>query len=142
MFADTLLRAEQMHLFRLLVWGGGSVMAGTLVFVAVAWRRPPTPLLQRFGIQMLAWGVLEVVYVAATWHGLALRDVSGATRLDRMLWFNLGLDVGGVAVGVTVAVAGWLRGRRPGAMGTGLGVIVQSTALFLINARLAAVISR
>lgn len=142
MFADTLLRAEQMHLFRLLVWGGGSVLIGTLVFTVVAWRRPATTMLRHFAVQMILWGVLEIAYVAVTWQGLGLRDVSGATRLDRLLWLNLGLDLGAMAVGATMALIGWLDGRRLGLLGSGIGVIVQATALFLINAQLAALISR
>lgn len=142
MFADTLLHAEQMHLFRLLIWGGGSVVIGTLVFAVVAWRRPATTMLRHFAGQMVIWGVLEVSYMAITWQGLGLRDVSGATRLDRLLWLNLGLDLGAVAVGATIALIGWLDGRRLGLLGAGIGVIVQAAALFLINAQLAALISR
>ncbi|MGA9836903.1 MAG: hypothetical protein WBQ26_06270 [Gemmatimonadaceae bacterium] len=142
MFADTLLRAEQMHLFRLLAWGGASVLVGTLVFVVLAWRRSTTSLLRHFGVQMLIWGGVEAAYAAATWHGLGLRDVSGATRLDRLLWFNLGLDAGGVGIGTAIAVSGWLHGRRPGALGAGTGLVLQGAALFLINAQLASVISR
>jgi len=142
MFADSLLRAEQMHLFRLLVWGGASVLAGTLVVVAVAWRRPATTLLRQFGIQMIAWGALEVIYVAVAWHGLGLRDLSGATRLDRMMWFNLGLDVGAAGIGAALALTGWGKDRRIGLVGAGMAVLLQSAALFLINARLVALIAR
>lgn len=141
MFADTLLRAEQMHVFRLLIWGSASIIVGTLIFVAITWRRPATALLRHFGVQMVVWGALEMVYAAATWHGLALRDVSGATRLDRAVWFNLGLDIGGVGIGAAIAIGGWIRDRRLGAVGAGIGVILQSAALFLINAELAVLIS-
>lgn len=142
MFADSLLRAEQMHLFRLLVWGGASVLAGTLVVVAVAWRRPATTLLRQFGLQMIAWGVLEVIYVVLVWHGLGLRDLSGATRLDRMMWFNLGLDVGAAGIGAALVLTGSGKEGRIGLVGAGMAVILQSAALFLINARLVALISR
>lgn len=142
MFADTLLRAEHLHLFRLLVWGAGGVLIGTAVFVFLAWKRPRASILRQFGIQMLVWGLLEIAYVALTWHGIRMRDVSGATRLDRMIWLNLGLDIGTVAVGGSIALLGWLNGRRPGLLGAGAGVILQGVALFLINAQLAAVISR
>lgn len=142
MFADSLLRAEQMHLFRLLVWGGASMLAGTLVVVAVARRGLTTTLLRQFGMQMMVWGALELVYVAAAWHGLGLRDLAAATRLDRLMWFNLGLDVGGVGIGAALALAGWSKQRRIGLVGAGMAVILQSAALFLINARLVALISR
>jgi Family of unknown function (DUF6992) len=142
MFADSLLRAEQLHLFRILVWGAASVLAGTLVFVGVAWRRPSTTLLRHFAIQLVAWGVIEVLYVAVAWHGLGLRDLAGAVRLDRHLWFNLGLEVGGIGIGATLVALSMGRERRIGLMGAGMAVILQCVALFLINARLAALISR
>lgn len=131
-----------MHLFRLLIWGGGSILVGTLVFVIVAWRRPATTILRHFALQMVVWGTLEIVYVAVAWQGLGLRDVSGATRLDRLLWLNLGLNLGALGVGATIAVIGWIDGRRLGLLGSGIGVVVQAAALFLINAQLAALISR
>jgi hypothetical protein len=142
MFADTLLSAEQMQLFRLIVWGGGSVLIGTLVFVLLAWRRPRTTMLRHFGLQMVIWGALELVYVAWAWHGLALRDVAGATRLDRLVWLNLGLDVGIVGAGAVTTAIGWVNGRRLALLGSGIGVVLQGAALFLINAQLAASISR
>lgn len=142
MFADTLLHAEQMHLFRLMVWAGGSVILGTLVFVVLAWRRPSTTLLRHFGVQMVVWGVLELAYVAWAWHGIGLRDVAGATRLDRLVWLNLGLDVGAVGLGMTTALIGWRLGRRLSLLGAGVGILLQGVALFLINAQLAASISR
>jgi Family of unknown function (DUF6992) len=142
MFADTLLHAEQLHLFRLLIWGGGSVLIGTLVFVLLAWRRPATTMLRHFAAQMVVWGALEAVYAGVRWPRLAMRDVSGATRLDRLLWLNLGLDLGAVAMGATLALLGWRDGRRLGRLGTGIAIIVQAVALFLINAELAALISR
>ncbi|MDE3126371.1 MAG: hypothetical protein KGL38_00105 [Gemmatimonadota bacterium] len=142
MFADSLLRAEQLHLFRLLAWGAASILAGTLVSVTVVWRRQATTLLRQFAIQTAAWGVLETAYVALAWHGLALRDLAGATRLDRHLWFTLGLEIGGMGIGATLVMLGAGRERRLWLMGAGMAVIVQCMALFLIDARLAALISR
>lgn len=142
MFADDLLRAEQMHLFRLLVWGGASVVAGTLIFVALAWRRPGTTILRHFAIQSIGWGALEVAYAAVAWHGVQMRDLAGATRLDRLLWFNLGLDLGLVTVGAAIGLLGWAYNRRLNLVGAGAGVVLQGAALFLINAQLASMISR
>ncbi|OYV62835.1 MAG: hypothetical protein B7Z72_14765 [Gemmatimonadetes bacterium 21-71-4] len=142
MFADSLLRAEQIHLFRLLVWGAASILAGTLVHLAVVWRRQATLLLRQFAIQLAVWGVLEVTYVAVAWQRLGLRDLAGATRLDRHVWFSLGLEVGGLGVGATLVLLGAGRERRLGLVGAGMAVILQCSALFLIDARLAALISR
>jgi hypothetical protein len=41
--------------------------------------------------------------------------------------------VGYVAVGVTLALTGWVVGRRLGAVGAGAGVVVQGAALFLLD---------
>jgi hypothetical protein len=76
------------------------------------------------------------------WRGLALRDVAGATRLDRILWLNIGLDVGYVAVGLTLALLGWALGRRLALVGAGMGVIVQGLGLVVLDAWFAAAIAR
>lgn len=135
MFADTLLAFERAHLVRLLAWGAGSVLAGTMLLALVAVRRAagPTPLLWHFAVQTAAWGAVDLALALWARRGLALRDNAGARELERLLWLNLGLDVGYVAVGVTLALTGWIVGRRLGAVGAGLGVIVQGTALFLLD---------
>ncbi len=141
MWSDTLLVAERAHLVRLLVWGAGSVLAGTLLLALVA-RRGNPPLLLHFAVQCAAWGAIDLVLVALAWRGLALRDVAGATHLDRLMWLNCGLDVGYVAVGVTLAWVGWAIGRRLGLVGAGAGVVVQGLALLVLDARFIAVMTR
>lgn len=135
MFADTLLAFERAHLVRLLAWGAGSVLAGTLLLALVAARRAagPAPLLWHFAVQTVAWGAIDLALALWAQRGLALRDNAGARALERLLWLNLGLDVGYVAVGVTLALTGWIVGRRLGAVGAGLGVVVQGAALFLLD---------
>jgi hypothetical protein len=39
-----------------------------------------------------------------------------------------------VAVGATLAIAGWRLGRRPGAVGAGVAIIVQGIALLVFDA--------
>lgn len=154
MWSDSLLLAERSHLLRLLAWGVGSVVAGSLILVVliVAARRAArggeggdaagaSPLLTHFAIQTAAWGAVDLALAAAAWRGLAMRDAYGAARLDHMLWLNAGLDIGYVAVGVTLAVAGWLLGRRLGAVGAGIGVVVQGVALLALDAKFIAVIA-
>jgi hypothetical protein len=137
MWADTLLAAERAHLLQLLAWGMASILAGSAL---VAWLRAGSrrsPLLEHFAIQIAAWGAVDLALAS-----LAPRDVAGATRLDRFLWLNVGLDVGYVLVGVTLLVTGWRLGRRFGLVGAGLGVVVQGTALLLLDLLLASRISR
>ena len=116
MWSDTLLALERAHLFRLALWGGGSVLAGTLLLALLALRARRgaggSPLVHHFAIQTAAWGAIDLGLVAFAGRGLALRDQTGAAELERFLWLNLGLDVGYVGVGVTLAVAAWSLGRR------------------------------
>ena len=142
MWADTLQAAEHAHLVRLLVWAAASVLVGTAV---LAWMRASgrhSPLLRHFAIQTAAWGAVNATLAAGFMARLAPRDVASATRLDRVLWLNIGLDGGYVLVGVTLATLGWRAGRRLGLVGAGMGVIVQGGALTLLDLVLAARISR
>jgi hypothetical protein len=149
-WSDTLLLAERAHLVRLLAWGAGSVVAGGAILVALLavgrQRRAgdavrASPLVTHFAVQTAAWGAIDLALAALAWRGLAMRDADAALRLDRMLWLNVGLDVGYVGVGVTLAVTGWLLGRRLGAVGAGVGVVVQGAALLVLDAKFIAVIA-
>lgn len=142
MFSDTLLLAERAHLNRILVWGAASVLVGTLLLAFVTARRVGSPLLLHFAVQTAAWGAIDLVIALVARRGLALRDVSGATRLDRFVWFNNGLDVGYVAVGLTLAIVGWQLGRRLGLVGAGVGIVVQGLALLVLDLRFSNTLAR
>ena len=133
MWADTLLALERAHLERLLWWGAASVAVGLLLLGALRARGAASPLLRHLAIQTAAWGAVDVALALNAWRGLRLRDHAGATTLDRLLWLNLGLDAGYVGIGATLALTGWLVGRRLGAVGAGLGVVVQGAALFVLD---------
>ncbi len=136
MWADTLFALEQGHLLRLAVWGGASVLAGSIVVAVLAMRGSRAPMLRHFAIQTAAWGAIDLGIVLWSWHGLVMRDFAGAQTLLNFLWLNTGLDVGYVAVGATLAITAWRWGTRVGAIGAGLGVVVQGAALFLLDLRL------
>jgi len=85
MFADTLLDLERSHLLALLLWAGASVLTGTGILAMLAIRRATSPLLSRFALVTVAWGAAELIAVAVQWPSLTLRDLAGATRLDRLL---------------------------------------------------------
>jgi hypothetical protein len=142
MWADTLLAAERAHALRLLVWGGGSMLAGTALLAWLHTGRRRSALLEHFGIQTAAWGAVVLVLGLLARAMLAPRDLAGATRLDRLLWLNVGLDVGYALVGMTLAVVGWRLGRRFGLVGAGLAVVLQGIALALLDLVLAGQISR
>ena len=141
MWADTLLAAEGYHLHRLLLWGAASAVTGTLLLFTI--RRPHrSPLIHQFAVQCVAWGAIDAALAVAGLRSLSLRDLGAATQLDRFLWLNLGLDTGYVAVGATIALCGWLLGRRYGAVGAGTAVVVQGLALFLLDARFLLLLER
>ena len=135
MWSDTLLALERAHLLRVALWGGGSVLAGSLLLalLAIRGRLAASALVKHFAIQTAAWGAVSLALVAAAWRGLALRDHAGATQLERVLWLNIGLDAGYVGVGATLAVAAWLLGRRLGGVGAGLGIVTQGLALLVLD---------
>ena len=134
MFADSFLALERAHLVRLAVWGAASVLLG-LVLLLLGRRPARSPLLFHFGLQTALWGAIDLAFVVAGWQGLALRDLQGAARVERLLWLNLGLDVGYVGIGATIAISTWILGRRLGGVGAGIAIVVQGLALFLLDAR-------
>ena len=142
MWADTLLAAERAHLIRLIVWGGASVLVGSTLLGLMRLRAHRSALLEHFGIQTMAWGAIELVLALTGFQRLELRDLASATRLDRFLWLNIGLDVGYVMVGMTLIVLGWRMVRRLGPVGAGMAVVVQGSALALLDLVLANQISR
>lgn len=143
MWSDALIIAERNHLLRLLVWGAVCVLAGTALLLAGVLRRGDrSPLLRHFAIQTTAWGAAELLVGAWGWQGLAYRDLASYTRFDRLLWLNVGLDAGYVAVGAALALTGWLAARRLGPVGAGMAIAVQGLALFVLHSFLVDVIAR
>jgi hypothetical protein len=142
MWADTLLDAERAHLFRLLAWGASSVLVGTALIAWLRVRGLRSPLLEQFAMLTAAWGTIEIILAFLARGSLMVRDVSAATRLDRLLWLNIGLDIGYVLVGLALAIAGWQLGRRFKLVGAGIGVVVQGGALVLLHLLFASQISR
>jgi hypothetical protein len=142
MWADTLLVAERAHLLRLLVWGSASVLAGTALLAWLYAGSRRSKLLEHFAIQTAGWGAVEIALTGMARMALAPRDLAGATQLDRLLWFNIGLDAGYILVGVALATTGWRLGRRLGLLGAGTGIVVQGGALAVLDLMLATQISR
>lgn len=140
MWADTLLTLERGHLQRLLLWAAASVVIGTSLLALLAARRSAAPLLRHFAIQCIAWGLVDAAIVAWAWRGLAYRDFAGVQQLLNVLWLNVGLDAGYAAVGATIALLGWRWGGRLGAVGAGVGVVLQGLVLALLDLRLIALV--
>jgi hypothetical protein len=142
MWGDTLAAVERAHLLRVIAWGLMCILVGTALVAWLHAGRRNSALLRHFGIQTGAWGVLCAATGVILLNGLVNRDLASATRLDRILWLNIGLDVGYVFTGATLIVTGWKLGRRLGLVGAGIGVILQGLALGLLDLVLAAQISR
>lgn len=142
MWADTLLRVEQQHLLRIIVWSGLSVIAGTAIAATLAIRQLRSPLLRQFALQMVLWGAGLSVIAVVRWRTVRLRDLAGAARLERLLWMNIGLDIGYVAGGAVFAVAAWVLARRAGPVGAGVGVVIQGAALLILDLQFVAFVSR
>ncbi|GAB1342981.1 DUF6992 family protein [Gemmatimonas sp.] len=136
MWADTLLSLEQGHLLRLGVWAAISILGGTVILAVLTVRQIAAPLLKHFAIQTAAWGAINALIALWAWRGLAMRDFAGTQRLLNILWLNTGLDLGYAAVGITLVIVGWRWERRLGAVGAGIGVLLQGLALALLDFRL------
>lgn len=142
MWADTLEAAERAHLLRLFVWSATSIVAGTGLLAWLIRGNRRSELLQQFAVQSVAWGLIEAGIAAWSWLSVVPRDVASATRLDRFLWLNIGLDAGYMLVGTTLVILGFRLGRRLGLVGAGIAVVLQGCALGLLDLILAAQISR
>lgn len=162
MWADTLLAAERAHLMWLALWGGMSMLTGAALLALLRLQRGSSqshsraPLLVHFAAQGLAWGALELAFAALALRRLALRDLAGATQLARQLWLKAGIEAGAVAVGVTLVIVGWRFAARStggvsgapgrssttppsaqvpelGAVGAGIGIVVQAAVLLAMD---------
>jgi hypothetical protein len=142
MWADTLLAAEGAHLLRLLLWGAASLLVGTGLLAWLRLGARNSTLLEQFAIQTAAWGTAEIALGALARTSLAVRDLAGATRLDRLLWLNLGLDAGYLMLGLALVILGWRLARHLGYVGAGIAIVVQGGALALLDLTFAIQISR
>jgi len=133
MWADTLQTFERQHLLQLLEWGGASVLIGCLLLFFLSLRRIKAPLLSHFGIQSVLWGAAELVWGAFAYRDVPLRDYEGAASLARVLWVAIGFEAGAILLGFTLAIGGWTYVKRLAVVGAGIGIIVQASALIVLD---------
>jgi hypothetical protein len=150
MWSDVVLQIERLHVLRLLFWAAASVVAGTaLLVMSVAQGRGST-LIRHFAGVCAALGAAELILGAIEYQRLALRDLAGATRLERVAWLQVGLYLGMAAVGLTM----WVISRRVASrahsppeatlptVGGGIAVALHGLALATLQLLLVAAISR
>ncbi|QII02122.1 hypothetical protein BH92_21645 [Rhodococcoides fascians A21d2] len=113
---------------RLTLWGGGSVLAGTVLAL-----RGSSPARRAFGLQTAGWGAIDLAIAGA--GALSSKPPTSAS-LSRLLWINAGLDVLYIATGAHIAVRKPRFGRRitaDQALGHGTAVVVQGVALLVLD---------
>lgn len=113
---------------RLAVWGGGSVLAGTMLAL-----RGSSPARRAFGLQTAGWGAIDLAIAGA---GALSSKPPTAASLSRLLWINAGLDVLYIATGAHIAVRKSRFGGRitaDQAVGHGTAVVVQGAALLALD---------
>ncbi len=121
---------------QLLQWGRVNMGVGALI------RRAPDPFWAGFGAQAIGWGAINSTI---GWFGLAqvrrragipeahdpLEQRRARLALRRLLWANVGLDVGYVVGGLSLAGTKG-RGHRF-RKGTGWGIVAQGAFLMLFD---------
>ncbi|MGB7363211.1 MAG: hypothetical protein WA931_09255 [Rhodococcus sp. (in: high G+C Gram-positive bacteria)] len=113
---------------RLVIWGGGSVVAG-----AAAALVGPTPAVRAFGVQSAGWGAIDLAIAGI---GVARSAPVVASTLRKTLWINTGLDVVYMALGAHVMYHRPSFGGRISpdqAVGHGAAVVVQGGALLVLD---------
>jgi hypothetical protein len=143
-WADTILNAERQYVARMLAWAALSIIAATVIAVMLAARRIRSPVLKHFAVQLGGWGLVLGLIGVMAWQGLHLRDLAGATRLERTTWLRVGFDLGVIGMGAVLGGASrWFGGARSLAgMGAGAGLAVQGAALLVLDLQLVAAISK
>jgi len=133
MWADTLQSLEQQFFLKLLIWGAASVLLGTLILLIFRVARIKAPLATHFAAQCAIWGAAALLWAGYSYSRVPLRDYDAAASLARTLWVIMALEAGAVIVGLTFASFGWAYGKRIGAIGTGVGIVVQAGALLFLD---------
>ncbi|HEY1099016.1 MAG TPA: hypothetical protein VGF99_08805 [Myxococcota bacterium] len=138
-------RAESDHLKRLGLWGASNVVAGAGLLAlgspGVSPLEAPPPALRGFGIQSLGWGAVNLAIAGIGLVGGAAdtaltREEALAAEDDngKVLWVNVGLDVGYMMAGGVLIAAG-ASGAQPAVDWTahGAGVVTQGLGLLVLD---------
>jgi len=135
---------------RLCLWGVLATLAGTTLLVLAYVRSGRPALVRRFALVCVALGSIELLVGLVGYRAVPLRDIAGATRLDRFSWLQLGLYLGMTAAGVTFALASRVMKLTIGAeaetslarVGAGVAIALHGLALATLELLLIADVSR
>jgi Na+-transporting NADH:ubiquinone oxidoreductase subunit NqrE len=149
-WSDALQHAERLHLLRLCLWGALSTLAGTALLVIGYVRAGGSALIRRFASVCASFGAVELFAAAIACRAVPIRDIAGATRLDRGAWLQLGLFLGLIGIGVTLVLAWHVKKSRSSeavesslpTLGAGVAVALHGLALATLELLLIADISR
>lgn len=139
MLVEGRVAAERAHLVRVGAWGGTALLSGAALLLASDREQLGR---RAFGMQTAAWGAVNVAIAGvalARGGDAATLDLATALaredRLGDLLWLNMGLNVGYVAVGTTLyAVGARAAVARPDAWrGHGAAVVVQGLGLLVLD---------
>lgn len=142
MWADLVLSAERQHALHLLAWAALSLLLGTASLVITRTQRGQSALLRAFATQLALWAVALAAIGALEWHHLAMRDLSSAARLERIMWARAGFDAGIVGMGAVLGGAAYVLARNQRVLGAAAAIAAQGLALLIIDLQLIGVISR
>ncbi len=141
--------AEADHLRRLGLWGASSVVGGAGLFAlsqpALLGDGAPRQL-EGFAIQSMAWGGINLAIVAigslapkttptmSTMSKMRADALDAEDDLAKVLWVNVGLDVGYMMAGGTMMAASQL-GAEPSVdwLSHGAGIVTQGAGLFILD---------
>ena len=142
------IAATEAHLARLGGWAAGNVVAGSALLVVA--EAADVPAVRGLALQSAAWGAINlgIIGAASLAPGAPTGDRSQARMdedfLGKVLWLNLGLDVGYVMAGSTLILGGLVLPRSANtplgrvdpameAASHGLGICVQGAGLFVLD---------
>lgn len=117
------------HLIRLGIWAIISIIFGLIVI----WQKWDKPFWQNFGLQCAVWGLIDGIIVLFGLHNQSRPDILAAVKLREFLWLNEGLDMGYLALGITLVLIAKNIGDSPRLLGAGSAVAIQGFALLLLD---------
>jgi hypothetical protein len=88
------------------------------------------------------WGLGVALVGGFEWHGLAMRDLASAARLERLTWARAGFDAGIIGMGAVLGGASYVLARNQRGLGAAAAIAAQGLALLIIDLRLIAIVSR